>query len=74
MEQKDFFELIQKQGMVAPEEVPSLKRAVDRIVRRLARGETVKLPGVGKLIPQVRKSILFQSGGRQRKEARGGGR
>lgn len=74
MEKKDFFELIEKQGMVEPEAIQNLKRTVERIARRLARGESVKLPGVGKLIPQLKRSILFQGAGRQRKSTRGGGR
>jgi nucleoid DNA-binding protein len=74
MGKKDFFELIEQQGMVDPETINDLRKTVERIARRLARGESVKLPGVGKLIPQLKRSIVFQGAARQRKNARGGGR
>lgn len=74
MEKNDFFELIQQRGLVEPAAIDGLKRTVERIARRLARGESVHLPGVGKLIPQVRKSILFQSGAKPKRRAGGGGR
>ncbi len=71
MEKKDFFHLVEQQGIVQPEGIDNLKRTVERIARRLARGESVTLPGVGKLIPQVKKSILFQAGPRKRSQLRG---
>jgi nucleoid DNA-binding protein len=73
MDKKEFFHLIQQQGITEPDAIDGLKRTVERIVRRLARGESVNLPGVGKLIPQSKKSILFQAGNK-RKRAPGGGR
>jgi nucleoid DNA-binding protein len=74
MEKKDFFHLIEQQGIAEPEAIDGLKRTVERIVRRLARGESVTLPGVGKLIPQVKQSIVFQAGSTKKKGARRGGR
>lgn len=72
MEKKEFFHLIQQQGITEPEALDGLKRTVERIVRRLARGESVNLPGVGKLIPQSRHSILFQAGNKRKRAPRGG--
>lgn len=71
MEKKDFFHLVEQQGIVEPESLDNLKRTVERIARRLARGESVTLPGVGKLIPQVKKSVLFPAGTRKRSQPRG---
>lgn len=71
MEKKDFFHLVEQQGFVEPENIDNLKRTVERIARRLARGESVTLPGVGKLIPQIRKSIILQAGPQKRSQARG---
>lgn len=73
MEKRDFFHLIEQHGIAEPEAIDGIKKTVERIVRRLARGQSVTLPGVGKLIPQVKQSILFQAGKSPRKGMRGGG-
>jgi nucleoid DNA-binding protein len=47
----------------------ALARAVESILKRLKRGETVSLPGVGKLVPagghQVRLEPTMKRGGRR---------
>jgi nucleoid DNA-binding protein len=35
-------------------------RAVEAILRRLKRGQSVSLPGVGKLVPEGKRSVRFE--------------
>lgn len=58
-----------KRRQEAGESADALSRAVEAILKRLKRGETVSLPGVGKLVPehgrQVRLEPAPKRGGRR---------
>ncbi|MCS7041397.1 MAG: hypothetical protein N2036_02310 [Bryobacteraceae bacterium] len=72
MADKSLIEILQDAGRAEGEAADELARAVESILRRLKRGETVSLPGLGRLVPgkgrQVKLEPKSRPGGR-----RGGG-
>jgi len=44
-------------GARPAEAADELARTVEHILRRLRRGQTVELPGIGRLVPDVRAGL-----------------
>jgi nucleoid DNA-binding protein len=68
MKPDELVDLLRRQEQ-GGESADALARAVESILKRLKRGETVSLPGVGKLVPaggrQVRLEPALKRGGRR---------
>lgn len=45
---------------IAPDKADQLDQTVVNILRRLRNGETVSLPGLGRLVPDARTSFKFE--------------
>ncbi|MCX7602656.1 MAG: hypothetical protein N2036_01130 [Bryobacteraceae bacterium] len=69
MADKGLIEILRDSGKAEGEAADELARAVESILRRLKRGETVSLPGVGRLVPgkgrQVKLEPASRPGGRR---------
>lgn len=68
MKPPDIFDLLKQQDR-GEEAADALSRAVESILKRLRRGESVALPGLGRLVPeggrQVRLEPAPKRGGRR---------
>lgn len=66
---KELMEILRDAGKADGKAADELARAIEAILRRLKRGETVSLPGVGRLVPgrgrQVRLEPATGPGGRR---------
>jgi nucleoid DNA-binding protein len=59
MKPQELMEFIKGQ-QEAGESADAMARAVEAILKRLKRGETVSLPGVGKLVPDGRRQVRLE--------------
>ncbi len=60
MEKETLVQLMNHDAARQPEIADQLDRAVENILKRLKKGETVSLPGLGRLVPGPKTSFHFE--------------
>ncbi|MBI5281818.1 MAG: hypothetical protein HY858_09070 [Candidatus Solibacter usitatus] len=60
MKRHALIQLLKKDGQSDTQAADELDRAVEHILKRLKKGQTVALPGLGRLVPGRKPAIRFE--------------
>jgi nucleoid DNA-binding protein len=71
MSKRTLIQLLADQGRSEPAAADQLDRAVAKILRRLRNGETVSLPGLGRLVPSTRTTFSLEKSSKLKGGSRG---
>ena len=71
MTKRNIIRMLAAEGGTKPEAADHVDRTVERILRRLKKGEVVALPGLGRLVPGPKPSFHLEKLSRRNGAGRG---